>query len=196
LIRVSRKVAKDKREGPAPMKISFPFLQVLAHFSGSKLMLALQNLVIFMAKGRGIKMQEVAFRNVGEFLDFLPAEELKIVERLRGLVFECLPGVSENLSYNVPFYRHHRNICFIWPASVLWGHRKSYDGVRLGFTRGYLMGDDAKYLQKGNRKQVYWKDFRDITEIDVEILRSYIFEAILIDEQLTAKSNGIQRKTR
>ena len=139
-------------------------------------------------------MQDVAFRNVNEFLEFLPEDELKATELLRKIIFNCLPHVTEKLAYNVPFYKHHRNFCFIWPASVLWGKIKSYEGVRLGFTNGNLMQDEIGFLDKGDRKQVYWKDFKSINEIDIELVRSYIFEAIMIDEQCKSKSNGIQRK--
>ena len=105
------------------------------------------------------KMQNVRFNNIDDFLAFLPDDELKLVEYLRRLVFRCVPDVSEKLSFNVPYYKRHRNICFIWPASVLWGKKKTYDGVRFGFTNGCLLADEAGYLEKGKRKQVYWKDF-------------------------------------
>src|SRR5688572_22518649 len=95
------------------------------------------------------KMQNVSFSNVDEFLEFLPDDERKIVEVLRNLVFNCIPYCTEKLSYNVPFYRVNKNICFIWPASVQWGKTKSNNGVRLGFSNGYLMQDEIGYLDKG-----------------------------------------------
>ena len=129
------------------------------------------------------KMQNVSFRSVDEFLDFLPEDELKITVALRKIVFDCIPGVREKLSYNVPFFRKHKNICFIWPASVLWGNKKSYQGVRFGFTSGYLLQDEAGYLDKGNRKQGCWKDFISIREEDILMMKSYLFEAALIDDK-------------
>lgn len=128
------------------------------------------------------KMQEVDFRSIDEFLAFLPEEELVIVEKLRKLVFYCLPDAREKLSFNVPYYYHHRNFCFIWPASVTWGKKKTYEGVRFGFAYGNQIADETGYLEKGGRKQIYWKDFTSIKEIDVEILQAYIYEAIYIDE--------------
>ena len=59
------------------------------------------------------KMQNVNFADVEEFLAFLPEDELKIVERLRKIVFSCIPDCVEKLNYNVPFYKMHSNICFI-----------------------------------------------------------------------------------
>ena len=129
------------------------------------------------------KFQQVHFRDVDDFLAWLPDEERKIVEVLRRLVFDCVPGITEKLSYNVPFYRKHRTICFIWPASVLWGQKKTYEGVRFGFSNGYLLQDEFGYLEKGDRKQVYWKDIREITQADMDMLRTFVFEAALVDKK-------------
>jgi len=65
----------------------------------------------------------------------------------------------------------------------LWGTTKSYEGVRMGFSKGFLMNDDLNYLEKGDRKQIYYKDFTDIKNIDFYLLKVYIFEALLIDEE-------------
>ncbi len=128
-------------------------------------------------------MQNVKFDSLDEFFDFLPEEELVVVEYLRAVILDCIPNCTEKLSYNVPYFKLRSNICFIWPASVLWGKKKTYEGVRLGFVKGYLMHDDIHYLEKGERKQVYWRDFKSIEEIDVDILRAYIYDAVLVDER-------------
>lgn len=130
------------------------------------------------------KMQKVSFRSMEDFFEFLPEDEYNLVQFLRCIVFECIPHAKEKLSFNVPYYTIHRNICFIWPSSVLWGKKKTYDGVRFGFAKGYLMDDESQYLDKGGRKQIYWRDFKSIQEIDVDLIKSYIFQAVLIDEQL------------
>lgn len=77
----------------------------------------------------------------------------------------------------------------------MWGKKKTYKGVRFGFTNGYLLSDEISFLDKGDRKQVYWKDFENLNEIDVVLLKSYIFGAVEIDKQLSKNKNGIQRKT-
>ncbi len=129
------------------------------------------------------KMQSVSFKDVEEFLDFLPADELEITEALRELIFNCVPNITEKLSYNVPFYKKHKGMFFIWPAAILWGNKKTYTGVRFGFQQGYLMNDELNYLDRGDRKQVYYKDFNSIKEMDEDILKTYIFEAVEIDKQ-------------
>lgn len=140
-------------------------------------------------KAATYKMQTVSFTHIEEFLAFLPEDELKIVAFLRKLIEDCVPNSTEKLSYNVPFYKKNKGLFFIWPASVLWGKQQTYQGVRFGFQQGHLLTDEIGFLEKGNRKQVYWKDFKSIQEIDVALLRSYIFEAAFIDEQFKPKKH-------
>ncbi len=132
---------------------------------------------------RTYKMQNVSFKDVDEFLDYLPKNELQIVLLIRELIFDCIPDIKEKLTYNVPFYKRRKTILFIWPASILWGKTKSYTGVRIGFSNGYLLNDEINFLNNGDRKQVYYKDYLNIKEIDVDLLKSYIFDALLIDNQ-------------
>jgi uncharacterized protein YdhG (YjbR/CyaY superfamily) len=132
------------------------------------------------------KMQEVDFGSIEEFLEFLPQDELKIVELLRKIIFYCIPDIEEKISYNVPFYKRHSNICYIWPGSVQWGNVK-HSGVQFGFNKGYLMQDEINWLDKGNRKQVYLKIFHSVKEIDVDLLKAYIYEAALVDEEFNRK---------
>src|SRR5829696_3835563 len=103
------------------------------------------------------RFQDVDFRNVNDFLDYLPDKELGIVERLRELVFECIPDAKEKLAYNVPFYYRHSRICFIWPGIVQWGKTKKA-GVQFALCRGNLLADPS-YLDTGNRKEMYYKTF-------------------------------------
>ncbi len=130
------------------------------------------------------KMQNVSFKTIDEFLGFLPENELAIVEVLRELILEAIPEVREKLTYNVPYYSGKKKICFIWPGAVFWGSKRTYDEVRLGFVHGHLMHDDINYLEKEGRKQVYYKSFSHVDEIGEDILRAYLMDAVMIDEQL------------
>lgn len=133
------------------------------------------------------KMQNVSFGNVNEMLNFLPDDQLVITERLRELVLVTIEGVEERLSYNVPFYRLHKNICFIWPGAVPWG-KKTREGVEFGFNYGYLLYDASDYLDQGDRKQVYSKMFYRPEEIDEELLRHFLLESMEVDE-MTYREN-------
>jgi hypothetical protein len=127
-------------------------------------------------------MQNVKFDSIDELLEFLPEDQLKLTEFLRKLIFECVPEIEEKLSFNVPFYRRNKGIFFIWPGAVSWG-KVTHEGVRFGFQQGYRIPDEIGYLDRGNRKQVYYRDFRSLQEIDVELFISYLFEAVLVDEK-------------
>jgi hypothetical protein len=131
------------------------------------------------------------FSSVEEFFEYLPENERKIVERLREVVFKCIPDCTESLAYNVPYYKKFSNICFIWPPAVSWGSVEQ-KGVRLGFVNGNMMQDEINYLDKGERKQVYWKEFTDESEIQEDLLKAYLFDAAEVDIKVK-KAKAIKR---
>jgi hypothetical protein len=123
------------------------------------------------------------FITVQECLYFLPADERALTEQLREFFISEAPDLKESLSFNVPFYKGRRDVCFLWPASVLWGQRKTYDGVRFGFSYGTLLSDPAGYLDKGERKQVYWRDITQFTRTDERMLRLLLAQAVQRDQE-------------
>lgn len=127
------------------------------------------------------KIQKVDFRNIDDFLDYLPEDELAIVERLRTLVLETIPEMKEKLAYNVPFYYRHYRLLYIWPAAVPWGGLQS--GVSLGFCYGSQI-DDGSYLNRADKKQTASKNFKSADEIDTFMLRELIYQSVEIDNEL------------
>lgn len=127
------------------------------------------------------KMQNVSFNSVDELLEFLPEEELKVTQFLRRLVHDCVPGITEKLSFNVPYFQRNAGMFFIWPGSVSWG-KATHPGVRFGFQQGYLIPDEIGYLDRGDRKQVFWRDFLSLASIDSDLLRAYLFAAVEVDD--------------
>lgn len=128
------------------------------------------------------KIQKVSFRNVEEFLDYIPENELIIVEQLRNLVYECIPNAKEKLSFNVPFFSRDKNICCIWPASIPWGNVPE-STVVLGFTSGHLLDDPYKIMKAGSRKYVRTIEFDVTQDIDYEMVKFYLYEALEIDSK-------------
>jgi hypothetical protein len=142
------------------------------------------------------KMQNVNFKDIDEFFEFIPEHEKKIVEVLRSLILNNIPKVQEKLSYNVPYYKIHSTICFLWPSSILWGKKQTYTGVRLGFNNAHLLQDEFHILNLGDRKQVAYKDIQDISELtqeELDIIKTYLQEAVLIDEELYKEKKGRKR---
>jgi hypothetical protein len=136
--------------------------------------------------------------SIDEMIATLPRQDQLIVKRLRTLVKDCLPKAEEKLSYGVPYYRHNRLICFIWPPSVYFGSHEGRQaaidkGVTLGFNYGYLMSNDQGVLLAEGRKQVYVMYFKSLKDIDDAVIRSQLFEAGELDDSFAKKKKRPNR---
>lgn len=128
-------------------------------------------------------------QSVEEIIENLPKAEQLVVKRLRALILECLPKAQERNSYGVPFYRHNRMICFIWPPSIRWGPKNddSDKVVALGFCQGNRMANEDHVLLAEGRKQVYCMYFKSLTQINETQIRALLYEAAMIDEEFKSK---------
>lgn len=140
-------------------------------------------------------------KTVEEMITNLPKAEQVIVQRLRALVMECLPSATEKPYYGagVPFYSHYRMICFIWPASVFWGPKRTPEtqkakGVLLGFCQGNLMANEERILMAEGRKQVYVMYFHSLNEVKEDKVRALLFEAALIDDAFGERKKRAKKK--
>lgn len=123
------------------------------------------------------------FATVQDLLDFLPANERELTVPLRELIISEAPELKERLSFNVPFFKGHSDVCFIWPASVLWGKHKTYEGVRFGLSYGTLVPGSEPYLQRGTRKQVLWRDLTTLSDTDIRQIRTLLQAAVTVDRE-------------
>ncbi len=126
------------------------------------------------------KFQNVNFNNFDEFYDYIDKDEKEIVLYLRDLVYEIIPDAKEKLSFNVPFFHRNKAICYIWPSSIPWGKVKN-KGVSFSLSKGYLLNDKHNYLDRANRKQIYSRIFYSIQDIDEQIVRELLSEALKVD---------------
>lgn len=112
--------------------------------------------------------------------------ELTIVKRLRELVLECLPLATEKPYYGlgVPYYSRHRQICYIFPCSALYGQEdtKHEKNVTLGFCQGNLMSNENDVLKAEGRRQVRVMYFYTLRDIKEDLVRALLFEAGMIDD--------------
>ena len=110
----------------------------------------------------------------------LPENERIIVDVLRQIILENLPlTCKEKISYNVPFFYGRRGICIVWPATIPRGGIK--EGVLLGFWHGNRLIDSENYLTHGTNKQVFYKIFRSVEEIDEVAIVKLLKESLSID---------------
>jgi hypothetical protein len=138
--------------------------------------------------------------DVDEFIAGLDPTERTIVTRLRKLILDTDPRLQEKLSYGVPYFFHNRRICFIWPASHFpcsEDKRKEYpEKVQLGFCYGNLLSNEQGVLLAEGRKQVYLMKLTTPSEINDQIIREIVMEAVLIDDsfRIPAKKSSPSKK--
>jgi hypothetical protein len=121
-------------------------------------------------------------KSLTELYDFLPENEMIIVDVLRSLIKDTLPDhCREKISYNVPFFYGKKGICIIWPSTIPRGGIK--DGVLLGFWYGNRLMDEDQYLLHGTNKQIFYKIFKDPDQIDEKAIVKLLKEAIKLDEK-------------
>lgn len=130
-------------------------------------------------------------QDVEEFIWSLPAQEKKVLRHLRSLILNLDPRLQEKLSYGVPYYFHHRRICFLWPNSAqpCYMNLKEppEEKITLGLCYGNLLSNVQGLLVRENRKQVYTLAFTSIQEINDSVIREIIQEAILVDDEFGKK---------
>lgn len=120
------------------------------------------------------------FQSPVELFEYLPRDEALLTDVLRQLTIESLNGYGkEKLSYNVPFFYGNKSICLIFPASVPRSGVKS--GVLFGFWYGNRLKDENNYLEHGTNKQIFYKVYQSVDEIDILALTGLIKEAVELD---------------
>ncbi|MGV3508953.1 MAG: DUF1801 domain-containing protein [Sphingobacteriaceae bacterium] len=129
-------------------------------------------------------------KNLVDLITILPEDEKIIVDVLRQIIIETLPGYcKEKISYNVPFFYGNKGICIIWPSTVPRGGIKS--GVLLGFWYGNKLNDPDGFLSHGTNKQIFYKIYNAPEEIDEEPIIKLLNEAIRLDSTFKKVSSVI-----
>jgi hypothetical protein len=128
----------------------------------------------------------IKIKSLLQLFQLLPEEERIIVDVLRQIIQENLPGYcKEKISYNVPFFYGNKGICIIWPSTIPRGGIK--EGVLLGFWYGNKLNDIDNYLTHGTNKQIFYKIYKSAEEIDEAAIVKLLKEAIRIDLQFKTK---------
>lgn len=116
-----------------------------------------------------------------QLYDAIPEHERIIVDVLRAIVTEQLPAYcKEKISYQVPFFYGNKGICIIWPSAIPRGGIKK--GVLLGFWYGNKLTDADNYLTHGTNKQIFYKIYNDVEEINVQAIVKLLREAVKLDK--------------
>jgi hypothetical protein len=126
----------------------------------------------------------IKIRSVLQLYEILPENERIITDVLRQIISENLPGnCKEKISYNIPFFYGNKGICIIWPATIPRGGIKK--GVLLGFWYGNKLIDKDNYLIHGTNKQVFYKIFYNVEDINIKAILKLLKEAVKLDNQFS-----------
>lgn len=116
-------------------------------------------------------------------LDYISDQEepkQQVMQWLHDLICS-FPEIEPRLTLGIPFYYRKKWICYLNPTR---------DGqVELGFPKGHLLSNEQGLLQANGRSQVRGIKFGSVAEIPVAELQEILAEAIIIDEELTGKTN-------
>ena len=128
----------------------------------------------------------IKIRSLVQLYEVLPEDERIIVDVLRQIVRENLPAsCKEKISYNVPFFYGNKGICIIWPSSIPRGGIKK--GVLLGFWYGHRLKDADNYLTHGTNKQIFYKIYNSVGEVNEKAIVKLLKEAVRLDEKWVSK---------
>lgn len=126
--------------------------------------------------------------NLVELYTILPEDERLIVDVLRQIIREALPDYcKEKISYNVPFFYGNKGICIVWPSTVPRGGIKK--GVLLGFWYGNRLDDPDQFLSRGTNKQIFYKIYQSVDEVDDNPIKKLLKEALNLDRSFKKKIN-------
>ncbi|HUZ58434.1 MAG TPA: DUF1801 domain-containing protein [Hanamia sp.] len=117
-----------------------------------------------------------------QLYELLPENERLITDVLRQIISETLPATcKEKISYNVPFFYGNKGICIVWPSTIPRGGIKK--GVLLGFWHGNKLIDTDNYLTRGTNKQIFYKIFYSLDDINELAIVKLLKEAVELDKR-------------
>lgn len=120
-------------------------------------------------------------KKVDEYIDLLPPEKAVLVEQIRELLFQLVPGIDERLSFKLPFYHYFGMFCYI---------NSNKEGVYLAFCRGKDLLDEFPQLELNGRATIATVTIRDRKDIDRLQIRELISVAAIWNEE--AKRQNIR----
>lgn len=106
---------------------------------------------------------------------------LQAFYEVRSILRECLPQLEESMKFMCPFFSYKGLFCFI-------AFNQKHKRLVLGFCNGYALSDYAGKLlaDEGQQYIRHWVLEAD-KKLDEDILRAYIHESILVQDELYRK---------
>jgi hypothetical protein len=125
-------------------------------------------------KGKG----QIRFQpDVSAFIENFPLNVQKMLNKIRSIILHSSSSIHESIKHKIPFYSHKGFLCYINPTN---------EKVIIGFSHGAEFSNEDKFLI-GSGKSVRHAIYRNLKEIKTARLRQLIYEALIINEILSAK---------
>ncbi len=128
----------------------------------------------------------IKIKSISHLYGVLPEDERITVDVLRQIIIAHTPATcKEKIAYNVPYFYGNRGICIVYPAFIPRGGIKK--GVLLGFWYGNRLKDADNYLTHGTNKQIFYKIFNSVNEINEKAIVKLLKDAVRLDEKWISK---------
>ncbi|MFC5411886.1 DUF1801 domain-containing protein [Larkinella bovis] len=124
---------------------------------------------------------------VDEYINRQNPEIHRLLAQLRRLIKEAAPRVQEKINWGVPFFLYKGHLCYLNPL------RTSEPAVDLCFLRGYELANEQNVLENRGRRTVRSLVVRE-GEVDENLIRSLLQEAILLNETSKEKAGSPQHR--
>jgi len=133
----------------------------------------------------------IKIKSISHLYEVLPESERITVDVLRQIIIAHTPATcKEKISYNVPFFHGNKGICIVYPAFIPRGGIKK--GVLLGFWYGHRLRDADNYLTRGTNKQIFYKIYDSVEEVNEKAIVKLLKEAVRFDEKWTRKIKKVK----
>jgi hypothetical protein len=126
----------------------------------------------------------IKIKSISHLYEVLPESERITVDVLRQIII-AHTTCKEKISYNVPFFYANKGICIVYPAFIPRGGIKK--GVLLGFWHGHLLKDADNYLIHGTNKQIFYKIYNSVEQVNEKAIVKLLKEAVRLDEKWVSK---------
>jgi uncharacterized protein len=113
-------------------------------------------------------------KTVEEYIALIPDNRQRIVERIRLLIMENVPGIKEKLSFKIPFYHYFGMFLYL---------NNTKEGIAVGFCRGKDLTTEFPQLELKGRAIVATLLIKNEKEIVTKNLREIVVAAAIWNEE-------------
>lgn len=113
--------------------------------------------------------------SVQNFIFNTESSQRVLLEYLDGIITEH-PKVISKIRYGVPFYYLKSWLCYL--------NLRKDGAIDLSFIRGNELSSDYGILEARDRKQVRSIVFRELKDVQEDVLRNILQEVFLLDETM------------